>query len=59
MMFSVVYRGYIYTVYDVEICEYGVAEGIQQSIIPTETYFLIAIDGHFEWVAMSECRAVE
>ena len=57
-MFSVVYRGYIYTVYDVEICEYGVVEGIQQSIIPTETYFLIAIDGRFEWVAMSECRAV-
>lgn len=57
-MFSVVYRGYIYTVYDVEICEYGVVEGIQQSIIPTETYFLIAIDSRFEWVPMSECRAV-
>ena len=57
-MFSVMYRGYIYTVYDVEICEYGVVEGIQQSIIPTETYFLIAIDGRFEWVPMSECRAV-
>ena len=58
MMFSVWYKDYEHTVYDVEICEYGVAEGIQQSIIPTETYFLIAIDGRFEWVPMSECRAV-
>lgn len=57
-MFSVLYKNYVHTVYDVEICEYGVVEGIQQSIIPTETYFLIAIDGRFEWVPMSECRAV-
>ena len=56
-MFSVWYRGYIFTVYDVNVTRYSI--GIQDARIPTETYFLIAIDGRFEWVAMSECRAVE
>ena len=55
-MFSVWYRGYTFTVYDVNVTRYSI--GIQGARIPTETYFLIAIDGRFEWVAMSECRAV-
>ena len=56
MMFSVWYKNYVHTVYDVNVTRYSI--GIQEARIPTETYFLIAIDGRFEWVAMSECRAV-
>lgn len=56
-MFSVWYRDYVFTVYDVNVTRYSL--GVQQAKIPTETYFLIAIDGRFEWVPMSECRVVE
>jgi hypothetical protein len=57
-MFKVKYEGYFRTVYDVKI-ERFVWGNYGENNEPSNTWFLIGVDGYFKWVQAFECEPVE
>lgn len=59
-MFKVKYNGYFRTVYDVKIEDFDWGYYKRDRIRhPGATWFLIGVDGCFEWVKALECEPVE